>query len=63
MLRKLLEVVGKELLQRGSFTERSRVGGRVLMGRTEGLSLDSGNSGILGEDHIEQLLNVSSSET
>ena len=35
----------------------------MLMVRTEGLSLYSGNSRILRDNHIEQLLSVSSGET
>ena len=35
----------------------------MLMSRTEGLSLYSGNSRILWDNHIEQLLSVSGSET
>ena len=60
----LLEVIGQKLLQRGGFTERSGVGSRVLVSRTEGLSLYSGNSRILGlwHNHIVQLLSVSSGE-
>jgi hypothetical protein len=58
-----LEVVGKELLQRSGFTERSGIRGRMLMGGTEGLSLDSGNSRILWDDHIVQLLGVSGGES
>jgi len=58
----LREVVGKELLQRSGFTERRGVRSRMLMGGTEGLSLNSGNSRILGDDHIVQLLSASRSE-
>lgn len=46
----------KELLQRSGFAKRSGVRGRMLVGRTEGLSLHSGNSRILWGDHIVQLL-------
>ena len=62
MLRELLEVVGKKL-QRGGLTERSGIGSRVLMGRAEGLSLNSGNSRILWDDHIVQLLSVPTGES
>lgn len=57
--RELREIVGEKLLQRSGFTERSGIRGRMLMGRTEGLSLDSGNSRILWHDHIVKLLCVS----
>ena len=62
LLRELLEVVGKKL-QRGGLTERSGIGSRVLMGRAEGLSLNSGNSRILWDDHIVQLLSVPTGES
>lgn len=58
-----LKVASEKLLQRGSFTERSGVGSRVLMGRAEGLSLNSGNSRILWDNHIVQLLGISGSES
>jgi len=61
LLRELLEVVGKKL-QRGGLTERSGIGSGVLMGRTEGLSLNSGDSRILWDDHIVQLLGVPGGE-
>ena len=63
LLRELLEVVNKKLLQRSGLTERSGIGSRVLMGRTEGLSLNSGNSRILWDDHIVQLLGVPGGES
>jgi len=59
----LLEVTVKELLQRSGFTERSRIRSRMLMSRTEGLSLYSGNSRILWHNHIVQLLSVSGGES
>ena len=58
----LCEVIGEELLQRSSFAERCGVGGRMLVGRTEGLSLDSGNSRVLRHDHIVQLLGSTACE-
>jgi hypothetical protein len=60
-LRELREVVGKEL--QCGFTERSGIRSRMLMGRAEGLSLNSGNSRILRDDHIVQLLSVSGGES
>ena len=59
----LLEVIGEELLQRSGFTDRGGIGRRMLMSRTEWLSLYSGNSRILWDNHIKQLLSVSSSES
>jgi len=61
-LRELLEVVGKKL-QRSDFTERSGIGSRMLMGRTERLALNSGDSRVLWDDHIVQLLSVSGGES
>jgi len=62
LLRELLEIVGKKL-QRSGLTERSGIGSRVLMGRPEGVSLDSGDSRILWDDHIVQLLSVPGGES
>ena len=58
---RLRELAGQKL-QRCGFAERGGIGSRMVMGRTEGLSLDSGDSRILWDNHIKQLLGVSGSE-
>ena len=63
MLRKLLEVVGKKLRQRSGITERGGIRSRMLVGRAEGLSLNSGNGRILWGGHIVQLLSVPGGES